>query len=161
MDWKKQLLSFDGLDIKPWLDKVAAAKTDLEFYDVCAQYVGSFQDTHVNFQVPSVFNAQLGFGVDIYDGKPLIETINRTLLPQRDFPFVVGDEVVSVDGETAEVTHREVQSVLCTGNSRGTAAGRGPNREPLAEPLSSGSDGRRYGSGSDPAPEWRPRNLHD
>ncbi|MDZ4802413.1 MAG: S41 family peptidase [Bryobacteraceae bacterium] len=120
MDWKKQLLNVDGLDIKPWLAKVAAATTDLEFYDVCAEYAGSFQDTHVNFQIPSVFLAQLGFGVDLYDDKPLIESINRTLLPQRDFPFVIGDEVVSVDGESAESLIAKFSRYYAQGNPRAT-----------------------------------------
>ena len=32
--------------------------------------------------------------VDIYDGKVLIDAINRTLLPVAQFPFVIGDELV-------------------------------------------------------------------
>jgi hypothetical protein len=102
MDWKKQFVGVDGLDISPWLAKVAATKTDVEFYDVLQEYVNQFQDTHVNFTIPTNHTAQLGFTVDIYDGKPLIDTINRSLLPQRDFPFAVGDEVVSVDGVSAD-----------------------------------------------------------
>src|SRR5262249_2703790 len=48
------------------------------------------------------FIAQLGFETDIYDGKLLIDSIDRTLLPQRNFPFVIGDELVSLDGKDAE-----------------------------------------------------------
>jgi hypothetical protein len=101
LDWKKELLGFDALDMKPWLERVAATKTDLEFYEVCSDYVASLQDTHSGFSLPSNFVARLGFGVDIYDGLPLIESIDRALLPLRDFPFVIGDEVVSVDGVPA------------------------------------------------------------
>jgi hypothetical protein len=102
MDWKKQFLGVDGLDIVPWLAKVAATRTDIEFYDVLQEYVNQFQDTHVSYTLFTNHVAQLGFSVDLYDGKALIDTINRTLLLARDFPFGVGDEVLSVDGVSAE-----------------------------------------------------------
>ena len=40
--------------------------------------------------------------VDIYDGKVLIESITRSLLPVATYPFVVGDEIVSIDGTDVE-----------------------------------------------------------
>src|SRR5436190_2282783 len=101
-EWKKQLLGFDLMNIKPWLDKVAATKTDLDFYEVCVEYVASLADTHDTFSLPSDFVAQLGVIGDIYDGKVLIESINRTLLPLARFPFTVGDEIVSIDGTAIE-----------------------------------------------------------
>src|SRR4029078_4511669 len=50
----------------------------------------------------SDFVARLGFGVDIYDGALLIETLDRTVLPLPTYPFTVGDEVLSVDGVSGE-----------------------------------------------------------
>lgn len=97
-EWKKELLGFDLMNIKPWLDKVAATKTDLDFYEVCVEYVASLADSHDTFSLPSDFVAQLGIIGDIYDGKVLIESINRTFLPLARFPFAVGDEIVSIDG---------------------------------------------------------------
>src|ERR1041385_9055188 len=38
-DWKNQLFNFDLLRIQPWLDKVANTQTDLDFYEVCVDYV--------------------------------------------------------------------------------------------------------------------------
>jgi uncharacterized protein (TIGR03437 family) len=101
-EWKKQLLGFDMLNIKPWLDRVAATKTDLDFYEICVEYVASLADTHDTFSLPSDFLAQLGVIGDIYDGKVLIESINRTLLPLARFPLAVGDEIVSIDGTAIE-----------------------------------------------------------
>jgi hypothetical protein len=110
LDWKKELLHFDALDIQPWLQRVAATASDLEFYDVCVDYVASLQDTHAGFILPSDFVATLGFSTDIFDGVVLIDSINRTALPVRDFPFAVGDEVVSVDGvNAAELISRFVK----------------------------------------------------
>lgn len=101
-EWKKQLLGFDALSIQPWLDRVAATTTDLDFYEVCVEYVASLNDTHDHFTLPSDFAARLALTADIYDGKVLIETINRTTLPQATYPFDIGDEIVSVDGKSVE-----------------------------------------------------------
>jgi Peptidase family S41/PDZ domain len=101
-EWKKQLLGFDVLSIQPWLDRVAATSTDLDFYEVCVEFVASLNDTHDHFTLPSDFAARLPITADVYDGKVLIETINRTLLPQATYPFDVGDELVSVDGKSVK-----------------------------------------------------------
>ena len=98
VDWKKQLLNFDVLSIKPWLDRVAATKTDLDFYEICVEYVASLQDTHDTFRLPSDFVARLGFTADVYDGVLLMDSFNRTLLPASKYPFTTGDEFVSLDG---------------------------------------------------------------
>jgi len=104
-DWKRQALGFDALDIKSWLDRVRAAKDDLEFFEIELEYAANLQDTHTGVQMPSSFRAYLGGSgfssgllVDVYDGKVLIDYLNRNLLPVETYPFQVGDEIVSVDG---------------------------------------------------------------
>ncbi len=109
-EWKKQALGFDVIDTRSWLDRVRAARTDLEFFEIEAEYVASLQDTHAGFQMTSSFRALLGgapgnvagLRVDIYDGKVLVDYISRSLLPTSLYPFEVGDEIVSVDGVSAE-----------------------------------------------------------
>ena len=98
IDWKKQLLNVDALAIQPWLDKVAATTTDLDFYEVCVAYVASLKDTHDQFSLPSDFVANLGFTSDVYDGVLLIDSLNRVQLPAKDYPFTTGDQLLSVDG---------------------------------------------------------------
>ena len=100
-EWKMQTLGFDLLSIRPWLDRVAGVPDDLAYYETCIDYVSSLQDGHLAYLLPSDFSASLGFGVDLYDGKPLIESISRTRLPSRTYPFEIGDELVSIDGVTA------------------------------------------------------------
>ena len=97
-EWKHDTFGFDLLNIKPWLDQVNASKDDLSFYDICVRYVASLQDSHDEFILPSDFEAYLPLTADIYDGKVLIDRIDRSLLPSRTYPFQVGDELVSVDG---------------------------------------------------------------
>jgi Peptidase family S41/PDZ domain len=98
-EWKRDVMHFDAYNIKPWLEKVNAAKTDLEFYDICVNYVASLQDSHDEFTLPSDFFAYLHLDTDIYDGKTLIDGIDRSYLPSSKFPFQIGDEIVSVDGK--------------------------------------------------------------
>lgn len=119
-EWKKELQGFDLLDIGPWLEKVKASKDDLEFYDVMSEYVSSLNDAHDFYSVPSNFVARLHFSADIYDGKVLIDFINRQRLPVSEFPFEIGDEVVSVDGKSAETLVRELSRYQIAANPRST-----------------------------------------
>jgi type II secretory pathway pseudopilin PulG len=101
-EWKRDVLKYDLLDIKPWLDRIAQSKDDLDFYAICADYVARLQDGDSQYIVLSDFTADLRFSVDIYDGKVLVDGIDRQALSSRTFPFQVGDELVSVDGKTAD-----------------------------------------------------------
>jgi len=119
-DWKKELFGFDALNLKPWLDRVKASTTDLDFYEVCVEYVASLNDTHDAFSLPSDFVARLGFTTDVYDGVLLIDSLNRTLLPQAAFPFTIGDELVSVDGIPVEQLLKDFAKYATQGNPLST-----------------------------------------
>jgi hypothetical protein len=99
--WKRDVIGFDLYDVKPWIERVKQTNGDLDFYDLCVRYVAGLKDSHDEFFLPSDFQAYLNFRVDIYDGMVLIDSIDRSRLPQSRFPFAAGDEVVSVDGEPA------------------------------------------------------------
>jgi hypothetical protein len=97
-EWKRDVIGFDLYNIKPWLDQVRATTNDLAFYDVCVRYVAALQDSHDEFTLPTDYEAWAHLGVDIYDGKVLIDGIDRFYLPSKTYTFQVGDEVVSIDG---------------------------------------------------------------
>jgi C-terminal processing protease CtpA/Prc len=100
-EWKRDMMGADLYQLGPWISRVQQAKDDIEFYEIMKQYVASLQDAHSTYLVPSTFEAYLGFDVDIYDGKVLIDFVDRFSLPARQFPFAEGDELVSVDGVNA------------------------------------------------------------
>lgn len=100
--WKQQAFGFDALDIKPWLERVRNSKDDLAYFEIVGEYVGNLDDGHTVFSMPSSFVAQTGLAADIYDGKVLVESIALPLLPPSQYPISIGDEIVSVDGKTAE-----------------------------------------------------------
>jgi hypothetical protein len=100
-NWKIVQFGYDLTDLRPWLPKVRATKNDLEYVDVVIDYLGSLNDGHVRYTLPSRYQAYLRFDVDIYDGKTLIEFISSAF-PRREFPIEIGDELVSLDGQTSE-----------------------------------------------------------
>jgi Peptidase family S41/Bacteroidetes, Peptidase, S41 family, N-terminal domain/PDZ domain len=125
-EWKKQVFGFDLFDAKPWLERVAKSKDDLEFYEICAEYVASLNDTHSSYRMPSGWSASLGIKVDSYEGSILIEAIDRTRLPVDQFPFQIGDELVSVDGVDVESWIRRLSKWVASSNpqhKRAVAAG--------------------------------------
>src|SRR5260370_40564864 len=101
-EWKRDALKFDLFKTATWIDRIKAAKDDLDFYEVMVDYVANLNDAHDNYNLPSSFVASLGCSVDIYDGKVLVDSINRTRLPPAFFPFQIGDELISADGKSTE-----------------------------------------------------------
>jgi len=101
-EWKVSTFNFDLLNVKTWLDQVRQSKDDLEFYDICVRYVASLHDNHDEYLLPASYSASLHLSVDLWDGKPIIEAITRSYLPLAKYPFVIGDQLISIDGKSAE-----------------------------------------------------------
>ena len=102
VEWKATTIPYDGLNLAPWLDRVKSAKDDLEYFEICSEYVAGYQDGHTVFQVPSDFQADLGITADLYSGKVLIDGIDRTRLAAPDYPFEIGDELIALDGRNMD-----------------------------------------------------------
>src|SRR5689334_23036343 len=101
-EWKRDVVKFDLLNVGPWLNKINATTNDLQFFDVMSEYVSSLNDAHDVYTLPANFVASLNFSVDIYDGVLLVDSITRSRLPAREFPFLIGYELVSIDGVDAQ-----------------------------------------------------------
>ncbi len=119
-EWKKLVVNFDLYELAPWLRRVERSRDDLEFFEICAEYVARLEDAHSSFRMPSSFSADSGLFVDIYDGKVLIDSINRTLLPTARYPFQIGDELTTVDGRPVEQLLEEFSRLFRSGNPRTT-----------------------------------------
>ncbi len=120
-EWKVVSQKFDLYKIKTWLDRVKASKDDLAFMDICVEYVASLNDAHDYVQFQADFVADLGFGVDLYDGVYLIDYINRSQLRASAYPFAIGDELISIDGvATAKWVHDNAKYGIAA-NPRSTA----------------------------------------
>lgn len=101
-EWKKQAFGIDLYDNAKWYERIRATKSDVEFFDVMTRWVAQLDDAHDSYSCPSNFSAQLNFGVDIYDGRLLVDSIDRVRLPVGQYPIAFGYELVSIDGVAAE-----------------------------------------------------------
>ena len=119
-DWKKQAFGVDLLDTAKWLDRVRATKDDLEFVDVVAAYIGQLNDAHDYFENTSNFTASLGFSVDIYDGKLLVDGVNHDRLSPSQYPIALGYELVSIDGKSASALLDSFMVYAASANTRST-----------------------------------------
>ncbi len=100
-NWKIEAFDYDMLRLQPWLAQINASTDDLSFYDICVRYVASLHDFHDEFTLPSEYEAYLPFTVDIYDGRVLIDGIDPSQLPPAQYPINIGDELISLDGISA------------------------------------------------------------
>jgi hypothetical protein len=121
-DWKKQAVHYDLLDVQPWLDRVAQTQTDLDYYQVSVDYVSALQDGNSMYIVPSNFRARLGFIVQPVAGHLVIVTLDRRLLPAAVYPFDLGDELMSLDGQTAAQLIDTYAKVAPAGTARARQA---------------------------------------
>lgn len=119
VEWKREAVRFNALDLAPWLERIRKAKDDLDFWEICAQYVASFQDSHSAFLLPSDYFATLGFSTDLYEGKVLIDQIDPDTFPEKDPPIRVGDEIISIDGKAVQDLINGIAAQLGDGNPRG------------------------------------------
>jgi len=125
-EWKRDAIGFDLLRLTPWLQRIHHSD-DLDFQEALIEYVASLNDAHDYIAFPTTFSASLGMTVDIYDGKVLIDSINRAVLPAAQYPFVVGDELVSLDGRSTRDLIESFRKYAIAANQRSTdrtAAGR-------------------------------------
>lgn len=108
------------LDVKAHYAKyeavVRATSTNREFYYAIAQFVAAFKDGHFGVRIPSDYVASIPITADYIGGKVLITRIDRTQLPEAQFGFAVGDEVVEMDGTPAEEYLQRASSYIPTGN---------------------------------------------
>jgi hypothetical protein len=119
-EWKKEVKNFDLYNLKPWLDRAETTTDDLEFADLLVEWVASLDDAHDAISFPSNWAASLGFSVDYYDDKLLIEAISRARLPLAQYPFGIGDELVSIDGVPVADAVARYRKYAIAANERST-----------------------------------------
>ena len=118
-EWKRDVFGFDLFNLTPWLHQIHDAD-DLDFQEALIDYVASLNDAHDYIAFPTIFSASLGLSLDIYDGKVLIDAINRATLPTSQYPFAIGDEVVAVDGRPVQQIITSFRKYAIAANQRST-----------------------------------------
>jgi hypothetical protein len=91
-----------GIDIDvvaaKYAQRVAATKSNSEFYYEIIRFIAEFKDGHFSANIPSTHRAYLPFVVDLVQGQVLIDKIDRTKLPEATFPYTKGDEILEFNG---------------------------------------------------------------
>ena len=118
-EWKRDVIGFDLYRLTPWLQRVHNTD-DLDFQEALIDYVASLNDAHDYIAFPSTFSASLGFTADIYDGKVLIDSVDRAVLPTAQYPFDVGDELVALDGQPVQAVIASFRKYAVAANQRST-----------------------------------------
>ena len=118
-EWKRDALGFDLMRLTPWLQRIHHSD-DLDFQEALIEYVASLNDAHDLIAFPTTFFASLPMSVDIYDGKVLVDGINRTALPLAQYPFGIGDEIVFFDGHPVQDVIRSFRKYAISANLRST-----------------------------------------
>jgi hypothetical protein len=118
-EWKRDVIGFDLYRLTPWLQRIHDVD-DLDFQDALIEYVASLNDAHSYISFPSNFSASLGLTADIYDGKVLIDSVNRVRLPAAQYPFDVGDELIALDGQPIQAVLASFRKYEVGANPRTT-----------------------------------------
>ena len=121
LHWKKSTIGLDWkARVEEYRGKIAAAKSDSEFYRVMAQFLNILQDAHVRVNAPSNFESSLGFLCDYVEGKVLINKINPLKLPHQLFPFKKGDQLLAIGDVPVERLMLDLAQFTATGNEATT-----------------------------------------
>jgi C-terminal processing protease CtpA/Prc len=96
--------------------EITKTTTDRDFYYSMVKYIAAYRDGHFGMQVPSTATATIPVSTDLVNGQVLITKIDRTKLPEAKFPFLIGDEIVSVDGELTKDYLDRVSLYIVDGN---------------------------------------------
>jgi len=119
-EFKRDVIGFDLYKLQPWVDRIRAAKSDIEYYEIQGEYVASLKDSHTAVFSPATFVANIQLDADIYDGKPIIDVIHRDVFPAAEYPFEIGDEIVSLDGKPVGFWLTELTRGMAFANERAT-----------------------------------------
>ena len=119
-EWKRDNLGFDLFDLRPWMERIRASKDDLAYLEILNEYIAKLNDVHSYYILNSDFSADLHMFTDIFDGKLLIESIDRDYLPARTFDFAIGDEILQIDGRPVAQILEELEKMNAFGNARAT-----------------------------------------
>ncbi len=116
---KKETVGLEwGSHVSRYEVLVRNASSDKEFYHKIAGFMAGLQDSHVSIQVPADHRATLGFLSDYINGRVLIDSVNRKILPKLLFPFERGDRVISIGGVPVNKLMEELGKYSATGNAK-------------------------------------------
>ncbi len=115
--WKQESIGLDfNKHVAEYKSRIASARSDAEFYNLLSRFTAGFKDGHITAIVPSTQRSNLGFTVDLIEGRVLIETVDRLRLPEALFPFKKGDQLISLNGQLVDQVIADIVALSDTGH---------------------------------------------
>ena len=97
---------------------VKGTKSTGEFYYLMQKLITEFRDGHFSAMIPSDAGAEIPVVTDLVGDEVLIDTIDRSKLPEAQFPFSKGDKILSLNGVKVKDVLDELQQYLSSGNPK-------------------------------------------
>lgn len=122
LDMKKERFQ---LDLKKEYDKAKAAIlanpdiTTRQYQDLLASLVASMRDYHVSISFYSTESSKLPLQITGAEGRYFLSYIDRDVLPLSVFPFKMGDELVTFNGQPTAEAVKDIAAKM-TGNTAET-----------------------------------------
>lgn len=117
--YKKEKLNIDVDALRAtYAAKVLDTKSNAEYYYQLMQFISEFHDGHFRATLPTTRVSELPISTDLVDGHVLIDSINRDLLPEDEFKFQKGDEILAVDGQPISAVLDDLQKYRGLGFSQ-------------------------------------------
>ncbi len=98
------------------------AANTTEFYLTAARLLGELKDAHVHSELPTSFEAKLPLQFTHVEGKTVANYVSGKVVRLKTCPIAVGDELVSLDGQTPDDIRQKLGAVRGLGNARSDLA---------------------------------------
>lgn len=112
--WKKEFANWTlGANVQIAKDKILVKELPLnEYHKIVNELILSMKDYHVSVRFFATEKASLPFTIRGVDGKYFLVYIDRKKLPQAEFPFSLGDELVAMNGESVDDIVKSIKATL-------------------------------------------------
>ncbi len=112
-DWKKTYAGYDlNTSYNDAINRAASKSTQLTIAGsrmIFKDFIYAMKDYHTSISFTATEKASLPLLVRGAEGRLFIVSIDRTKLSETAFPFNVGDELIAIDGKSANAAVNELQ----------------------------------------------------
>jgi hypothetical protein len=119
LEYKARQVGLDWTKTKSdYRSRFRAVKSTTEFYLLAARLLGELKDAHVHAQLPSSYETKLPLQLTYVEGKTVVNHLAGSLVRSKLCDVEIGDELVSMDGKSADEIRAELGAVRGLGNAR-------------------------------------------
>lgn len=112
--WKKEFASWSlQLQVLKAKEQILAKEiSHSDYHKIVNQFILSMKDYHVSVQFFATESSSLPFMIRGAEGRYFFVYIDRDTLPESEFPFELGDELLSLNGESISQIIKKLVSTM-------------------------------------------------